>query len=151
MRAFSIVFPQTTNPRYSGSSVAIFILGLAVLGTVVPACIHTFLPDGGANVIAGMGLDLESAEGRRVVGLMAWAGVTQLAWGLVLLAVLVRYRDLIPLVLGLLTLERILHCWHFWGPKSDEHHPPEAYMTVAMIVLFGLGFALSLRQQKTGP
>lgn len=121
------------------------ILGVAVIITLIPACIHVFLPDGGANAIADMGVDLDSEHGQRVVRLMAWAGVTQLVWGLALLAVLTRYRTLVPLFLGLLTLERIAHCWHMWGPKGGEHHPPEAYATLVLVPLFALGFILSLR------
>ena len=146
------LFPPSTNADYQGSSAALVILGFAVLTTIGPACIHTFLPDGGANLIADMGLDLESAQGRRVINLMAWAGVTQLVWGLILLTILVRYRTLTPLALGLLTMERILHCWHFWGPKSGDHHPPEAYTTLVFIPLFAFGFILSLRRiTKSSP
>ena len=142
------LLPEPTNAQYSGSRISLVILGLAVIITIIPACIHTFLPDGGANIIAGMGLDLESEHGRRVVGLFAWAGTTQLVWGLMLLTVLVRYRTLVPLGLGLLTVERILHCWHLWGPKSGDHHPPEAYATLILIPLFALGLILALRASK---
>ena len=142
------LFPQSTNADYRGSPIALVILGLATLLTLIPASIHTFLPDGGANVIAGMGIDLKSEHGRRVVGLMAWAGVTQLALGFILLAALLRYRSFAPLLLGLITVERILHCWHLWGPKSGDHHPPEAYVTLGLIPIFALGFILSLRASK---
>ena len=141
-------FPASTNPQYTGSRISLLILGLAVIITIIPACIHTFLPDGGANIIAGMGIDLESEHGRRVVGLFAWAGTTQLVWGLILLAILLKYRTLVPLALGLLTFERILHCWHLWGPKSGDHHPPEAYGTLIFIPLFALGLILALRTPK---
>ena len=141
-------FPASTNAQYTGSRISLLILGLAVIITIIPACIHTFLPDGGANIIAGMGIDLESEHGRRVVGLFAWAGTTQLVWGLILLAILLKYRTLVPLALGLLTFERILHCWHLWGPKSGDHHPPEAYATLILIPLFALGLILALRTSK---
>ena len=95
-----------------------------------------------------MGIDLESEHGRRVVSLFAWAGTTQLVWGLILLAILLKYRTLVPLALGLLTFERILHCWHLWGPKSGDHHPPEAYATLILIPLFALGLILALRTSK---
>jgi len=142
------LFPETTNAQYSGSRISLVILGLAVIITIIPACIHTFLPDGGANIIAGMGIDLESEHGRRVVGLFAWAGTTQLVWGLILLTILLKYRTLVPLALGLLTFERILHGWHLWGPKSGDHHPPEAYATLILIPIFALGLILALRTPK---
>jgi len=142
------LFPASTNDQYSVSRFSLLILGLAVIITIIPACIHTFLPDGGANVIAGRGLDLASEHGRQVVGLFAWAGTTQLVWGLILLTILLKYRSLVPLALGLLTFERIIHSWHFWGPKSGVDHPPEAYATLILIPLFGLGLILALRTSK---
>ena len=142
------LFPAPTNDQYTGSRISLVILGLAVIITIIPACIHTFLPDGGANIIAGLGLDLTSAHGRQIVNLFAWAGTTQLALGFVLLAIVARYRTFVPLALGLLTFERILHCWHLWGPKSGDHHPPEAYVTLMLIPLFALGFIMSLRTPK---
>lgn len=144
-----MIFPRSTNEDYRGSPIALLILGLGVVLTIIPALIHTFLPDGGANTVAGMGVDLESEHGRRVVSLMAWAGVTQLAWGAVLLSVLVRYRSLVPLVLAIITIERLLHCWNLWGPKGGTHHPPEAYATLVVIPLFTLGFILSVRTRKS--
>ena len=142
------LFPTSTNAEYKGARISLVILGLAVIITIIPACIHTFLPDGGANMIAGLGLDLRSEHGRQIVSLFAWAGTTQLVWGLVLLAVLTRYRSFTPLALGLLTFERILHCWHLWGPKSGDHHTPEAYATLILIPIFALGIILSLRTSK---
>ena len=139
------LFPTSTNADYTGARISLVILGLAVIITIIPACIHTFLPDGGANMIAGLGLDLTSEHGRQIVNLFAWAGTTQLVWGLMLLAILLKYRTLVPLALALLTFERILHCWHLWGPKSGDHHPPEAYATLILIPLFALGLILALR------
>jgi hypothetical protein len=142
------LFSASTNDQYTGSRISIAILGVAVLITIIPACIHTFLPDGGANIIAGLGLDLTSEHGRQIVSLFAWAGTTQLVWGLILLVILLQHRMLVPLALGLLTFERILHCWHFWGPKSGGDHPPEAYATLILIPIFALGAILSLRTPK---
>ena len=142
------LFPEPTNTQYTGSRISLAILGLAVIITIIPACIHTFLPDGGANIIAGLGLDLTSEHGRQIVSLFAWAGTTQLVWGLMLLVILLRYRSLVPLALGLLTVERVLHCWHLWGPKSGDHHPPEAHATLILIPIFALGFILALRTSK---
>ena len=55
-------------------------MGLATLG---PGLIHSFLPDGGAGVIAGMDL---SGNGAAIVRVFAWAGATLIVWGLTLLA-----------------------------------------------------------------
>lgn len=144
----SALFPAPTNDQYQGSRISLLVLALSVITTLIPSLIHTFLPDGGANVIAGVGLDLASAHGQQVVRLFAWAGVTQFVWGLIQLTVLLRYRALVPLMLGLLALERLMHCWHLWGPKSGDHHPPEAYATLFIIPILLLGFILALRNRQ---
>jgi len=142
------LLPPPTNADYRGSRISIAVLGLAVATTIIPACIHIFLPDGGSNLIAGMGLDLGSEHGRRIVGLFAWAGTTQLVWGAMLALILLRHRALIPMALSLLTVERMLHAWHMWGPKGGSHHPPEAYATLAIIPIFALSALLSLQTDK---
>lgn len=143
------IFPSSTNAAYQGSRISIGVLALAVISTLIPACIHTFLPDGGANMIANMGLDLESDHGRRVVSLFAWAGTTQLVWAAILAIILVRYRSMIPIALGLLVFERVLHAWNMWGPKGGTDHPPETYATLVMIPVFALGFLTSLKPRNT--
>lgn len=145
----SSLFPPSTNHQYRGSILALVLLGLMVVITIIPALIHSFLPDGGANVIAGLGIDLGSAHGRQVVSLFAWAGTTQLILGLILLTILVRYRSLVPFAFALLVLSRSLHAWHMWGPKGGDHHPPEAYATLALVPILLVGLWLALRQRPS--
>lgn len=140
-------FPASTNASYSGMKAAAWALTAIAAATVIPALLHIALPDGGAGVIAG--LDLTGAE-RTIVSLFAWAGTTQFVWGLMLLAVSLRYRSLVPLALGLLTLERALHTWNMWGPKGASpaggHHPPEAWVTLGSVPVLLLLLAMSLRR-----
>lgn len=113
------LLPPTTNDCYRGSPLAIVGLGLFAALTLIPACIHMFLPDGGAGVIAGLDL---SGDRATIVGLFAWAGTTQFVWGLMMLAVLLRYRSLVPLVLALIVVERMLHAINMWvfKPIADR-------------------------------
>lgn len=140
------LLPASTNHAYTGMAIAPWGLSMFALLTLVPGCIHTFLPDGGANLIAGLGLDLASEHGRRAVGLFAWAGATQIVWGLMLLVISLRYRPLVPLAFALLAFERILHAVNMWGPKGGADHPPEAYATLVMIPILMLGAVLALRE-----
>lgn len=120
-----------------------FLLLCGVLA-VIPGMIHVFLADGGAGVIAGIDL---SRDASRTVSMFAWAGATQIAWGLMMLAIGLRYRALVPLALALLLLEKTLHALSFWVLKPGDHHPPESYavlVTVPIIVLF---LALALRRR----
>ncbi|MDJ0920063.1 MAG: hypothetical protein QNI84_02980 [Henriciella sp.] len=134
----SRLLPASTNGRYCGPKPAAWALTALSVGIIGPACIHLFLPDGGANVIAGLGIDLASEDGRRVVSLFAWAGGTQLAWGIVLLTISLRYRNFIPAAFTLLLFERSIQAWTLWGPKSGDHHPPEAYGTLAILPVLAL-------------
>jgi len=142
------LLPSSTNDAYSGAQVSVLFLGLISLLTIGPALIHVFLPDGGAGVIAGLDL---SRDGPTIIRLFAWAGTTQLVWGLMLMLVALRYRSLVPLALTLLLLERALHAVNMWWPKAavgvPAHHPPEAYATLVMVPLIAVFLVLSLRQR----
>ena len=115
--------PPSTNEEYRGAIGAARFLTLLALLTIVPGSIHTFLPDGGAGVIAG--LDLTQCR-HVIVALFAWAGATQIVFGIVMLLASLRYRSFVPLTLGLLLVERTLHALNAWILKPGAgHHPPE--------------------------
>ena len=141
------LLPPSTNDAYRGMKLAAWALTLLAAGTIIPALIHVCLPDGGAGVIAGLDL---SQGGATIISLFAWAGTTQLVWGLMLLAISLRYRSLVPPALALLVLERTVHAWNMWGPKGAHlaggHHPPEAWVTLGSVPVLAILLALSLRR-----
>lgn len=118
-----------------------FLILCGVLA-IIPGAIHVFLPDGGAGVIAGIDL---SRDASRTVSMFAWAGATQIAWGLMMLAIGMWYRALVPLALALLLLERTLHALSFWVLKPGDHHPPESYAVLVAVPLIALFLILALR------
>jgi len=137
------LLPPSTNDHYRGSVGAARFLGLLAVLTIVPGCIHTFLPDGGAGVIAG--IDLGGCS-RVVIALFAWAGATQIAFGVMMLLVAVRYRPLVPVTFALVLLERSLHALDGWLLKaSGGHHPPEHYAVLVGVPLVAIALAASLR------
>jgi hypothetical protein len=138
------LLPPSTNAAYSGSMLSAYFLALFSVLTIVPGCIHTFAPDGGAGTIAGLDL---SQNGRVIIAIFAWAGATQIAFGLATLIVSLRYRSLVPLMLALAIVERTLHALNAWVVKGAEvgHHPPEHYaVLVGLPLLFG-ALVLALR------
>lgn len=139
------LLPPSTNAEYAGSPRAPQILAVLAVLTIVPAGIHSFLPDGGAGVIAG--LDLAACR-QLVVALFHWAGATQLVFGIVMLLAATRYRSFVPLVLALLLAERGLHALHFWGgaPPQSGHRPPEHYALLVAVPLIAYALRLSLRE-----
>lgn len=138
------LLPPSTNADYRGAGVAAHFLTVVGVLTIVPGCIHRFLPDGGAGTIAGLDL---SRDGRVVVALFAWAGATQIAFGLALLVVSLRYRTLVPLMLALVVVERTLHALAAWMPPTPAHHPPEHYAVLVALPLLTAALVLSLRER----
>jgi hypothetical protein len=141
---WAALLPPTTNDQYRGARASAWFLALAALLTIGPALAHSFLPDGGAQTIAG--LQLGGAR-EVVIGVFRWEGATQLALGGAMLAVAVRYRALTPLFLCLLILEHGLMALQGWvlSPPSNGHHPPEHYGSLAILPLAGLFLVLALR------
>lgn len=140
----SRLLPPSSNAQYAGSPRAAQILGLLAVLTIVPGCIHSFLPDGGAGVIAG--LDLGTC-GQITVALFRWAGATQIAFGVVMWLAATRYRSLAPGVLALVLVERALHALHAWGgaPPTSGHRPPEHFGVLIALPLVAFALLLSLR------
>src|SRR5215813_6860995 len=99
------LLPPSSNADYRGATASAWFLALLGLGSLIPGCIHYFLPDGGAGVIAHLDLSTNRAL---TVGVFAWMGATQIPYGLAQLAVALHYRALTPLFLTLALIERAL-------------------------------------------
>lgn len=136
--------PPSTNHDYRGAHVSAWFLMFLSITAIIPGCIHAFLPDGGASVIAGLDLTHNATQ---TIGLFAWAGATQIVWGLLLLNISLRNRSFVPLALALVLVERAIMALNMWALKTEPgaHHPPEAYATLALLPMIALFFALSLR------
>ena len=87
---------------------------------------HIFNEDGGAESIAGIPLSTYSAEAaNNIVSMFAQWGFSQLVLSLFFLLVLMRMRDLIPLMLLILALENILRLVvGLYKPLVLEDAPP---------------------------
>ena len=140
------MFPESTNAQYRGAKASAWFLALLAIGSIVPGFIHYFLPDGGAEVIAGLDL---GAERSLVIGVFAWMGATQIPYGLAQLAVATRYGSLVPLFLALALVERTLAAVAGWITKGADapHHPPEHYAVVILLPVIVIFLALSLRKK----
>jgi hypothetical protein len=119
---------------------------LAALLELVPGCIHYFLPDGGAGVIAGIDLSL---QGPTIVRIFAWFGALQIAMALLLLAIAVRYRSLVPLGLMAIIVSRGLMTYTAWFGKGADvvNRPPENYGSPVAVVLALVFLVLAVRKR----
>lgn len=122
---------------------SVWFLGVYGLLELVTGCVHFFLPDGGAGTIAGLDL---TAHKDLVVGVFAWMGSLQIAYGFGILAVARWYRSLVPPFLSLGLLERVLMSVAAWvtKPGATGHHPPEHFASLALCPLLAVFLAASL-------
>lgn len=142
------LLPPSTNDAYRGAPASAWFLTVVAIATIVPGCLHVFLPDGGAGVIAGLDL---SQHGEQTIALFAWAGATQIVWGLALLLVSLRHRILVPVMLALLLVERALHALNGWVLKGGAagHHPPEHYASLVSVPVIAVFLVLALRRRSS--
>ena len=115
------LLPPSTNAAYRGSQLAAWFLMLAAVLEFVPGCIHYFLPDGGAGVIAGLDL---AQNGHIIIATFAWFGAVQIPMAILLFLIGLRYRTLVPLGLLVLILSRSLMAidgWFFKGAAGGHH------------------------------
>ena len=140
------LFPPSTNRDYRGATVSAWFLVLVGVLEFVPGCIHYFLPDGGAGVIAGLDL---AAGGSIIIAVFAWFGAIQIPFALLLFVIGLRYRTLVPLaLLAVITARGLMAIdgWFFKGSVSG-HHPPEHYASPVAVVLALTFLFLALRQR----
>lgn len=144
------LFPPSTNAAYHGARSSTWFLALLGLNALGPGLIHYLLPDGGAGVIAGM--NLANGFGKPIVAVFAWMGALQIPYGLLILAVALRYRALVPLLLALQIVQLALSAVAAWLTKGTlgGHHPPENYGVLVLLPLILVFFVLSLRRPAGG-
>lgn len=129
-----MLLPPSTNADYRGHPASAWLLMLAGVLSIIPGCIHFFLPDGGAGVIGGVDLTTRAAT---IIAIFAWFGALQIPHGIAQFVIGWRYRPLVPLFLALVIVERGLMAIDGWFLKGagTGHHPPENYASVIAVVL----------------
>jgi hypothetical protein len=140
------LFPPSTNRDYRGATVSAWFLMLVGLLEFVPGCIHFFLPDGGAGVIAGLDL---TTRGSTIISVFAWFGAIQIPFALLLFVIGLRYRTLVPLALLAVITARGLMAIDGWFLKgaASGHHPPEHFASPVAVALALVFLLLALRQR----
>ena len=80
----------------------IFLIALTTV-TTLRSLAHIFMPDGGANSIAG--LDVSGAGGNNLIAMFAQWGYTQLLLSVMMWGVIIFARNLLPFALLVQTLD----------------------------------------------
>lgn len=101
---WSTLFPKIEHP-YLGPKIPFYFLILVTLIDTGRSLIHIFAPDGGANSIASIAINV--AGGVNLIALFAQWGAIQLLLALVYWLVILRYQFLTPAMLACVVLEQI--------------------------------------------
>ena len=101
MRKLIIKFEM--KPGYQGSRFSLIFLVLLTSITSLRSLAHVFLPDGGANSIAG--LDVSVDGGSNLIAMFAQWGYTQLLLSVMMWGILIFARSLVPFALLVQTLD----------------------------------------------
>ena len=91
------------TPGYQGSTFSLIFLVLLTSITTLRSLAHVFLPDGGANSIAG--LDVSVDGGSNLIAMFAQWGYTQLLLSVMMWGILIFARGLVPFALLVQTLD----------------------------------------------
>jgi hypothetical protein len=116
--------------------IVLALMGLINLGR---GAVHAFAPDGGAHSIAG--LDATPT----VLSLFATLGLSQMAKGAFELAIVVRWRNLVPLFLSMQAADTALAMvnLYFWRPLPVT--VPGQPFNVVLLAVQLAALAISLR------
>ena len=131
---------------YRGSRLAVAFLWLWLAMNAFRGAVHVFAPDSGAGRIAGLDL---TQGGAAIVSLLAAVGIDQLAWGVIVLGALTRYRRWIPLVLAFLLAKQAAAVALLWWWKPLPVEAPGKLGALVLLPLVAAAFALSLRARPT--
>jgi hypothetical protein len=127
-----------------------YLFYLVTAFTVIRSIIHLVSPDGGAQSIATIPLHLYSKEASdTIIHMFAEWGLSQLLFGLFYIVVLIKYKNLIPLMYLFLVLEystRLL--LSLYKPFELEGQAPGGIGNYVLVPLFIVMFILSLRNNQ---
>lgn len=131
----------------SPSRVTLIALGLLGAVNLARGSLHTFLPDGGAGVIAG--LDLSQAR-ETILFLFAGFGVAQISAGLVDLAVVLRWRTFAVPLLAIEVLRGALFTavTQLWKPPPVEVPGERFIMVLTAVLTLALIWELARRLRR---
>jgi hypothetical protein len=98
------IFNRHSNPNeYRGSRLSFLFLVLLTAVATGRSLAHIFLPDGGANSIAG--LDVSGDGGSNLIAMFAQWGYTQLLLSVMMWGIIIFARGLVPFALLVQTLD----------------------------------------------
>jgi hypothetical protein len=141
------IFPRRADNSYRGHRLALWLFGVLVfmktsigLGTIF---------NGRNAAVSADGIPLDSfgpAGAQAFVAIFAAWGLAQATLGLVCIAVLVRYRALVPFMFAVLLMEHLFRKLIFAVMPIDRTvGAPGSWINLALVGLMIVGLVLSMR------
>lgn len=146
---WSRLFPSV-DKEYVGSKIPFYFLILIAIVSTARSLIHVFAPDGGANTIAGISVNVQG--GANIIAIFAQWGALQLLLALLYWLVIFRYRFLVPAMLAVVVIEQLFRmgAGHL-KPLVIASPPPGALGSQVVLPLAVIVFIWSLvRKSKDG-
>jgi hypothetical protein len=144
------LFPDVLNNDYKGNRISLYFFYAITCVTLLRSLIHVFSPDGGAQSIATIPLDLyDDNAAHAIIHLFSEWGLSQLLFGLFYMLVLFKYKSLIPLMYVFLLLEytaRLL--LGFYKPIELIGHAPGGIANYFLVPLLAIMFFLSIQRNQ---
>ena len=143
------LIPQTIENKIPSNKIVYYFCWLLVAFNLFRSLEHIFSEDGGAESIAGIPLSSYSDEAaNNIVSIFAQWGFSQLVLACMLLLVVLKMRELIPLMLLIIALENILRgAVGLYKPLILGDAPPGAVSPIIGLVTLVV-FFISIRENK---
>ena len=143
------IIPDTIENRIPNNKFVYYFTWLLVAFNFFRSLEHIFNEDGGAESIAGIPLESYSSEAaNNIISIFAQWGFSQLVLACILLLVVLKMREFIPLMLLIIALENILRgAVGLYKPLILGDTPPGAVSPIIGLVTLAV-FFISIKEQK---
>ena len=143
------IIPETIENRIPNNKFVYYFTWLLVAFNFFRSLEHIFNEDGGAESIAGIPLESYSSEAaNNIISIFAQWGFSQLVLACILLLVVLKMREFIPIMLLIIALENILRgAVGLYKPLILGDAPPGAVTPIIGLVTLAV-FFISIKEQK---
>ena len=142
------IIPELIENKIPTNKFVYFFTWLLVAFNFFRSLEHIFNEDGGAESIAGIPLESYSSEAaNNIISIFAQWGFSQLVLACILLLVVLKMREFIPLMLLIIALENILRgAVGLYKPLILGDAPPGAVSPIIGLVTLAV-FFISIREK----
>ena len=143
------IIPKLIENQIPNNKFVYYFTWLLVVFNFFRSLEHIFNEDGGAESIAGIPLESYSSEAaNNIISIFAQWGFSQLVLACILLLVVLKMREFIPLMLLIIALENILRgAVGLYKPLILGDAPPGAVSPIIGLVTLAI-FFISIKEQK---